>query len=156
MTMKTIIYFALLLFFISCGSNENDTTANAPQTFSNSDEIVNSIKGDNGKYTVDNMTREYLHRLENSVINFRDMAKKRKPGINIYKEFSEILNREVTNLNTNSAIKGEGKERLQNILEKILEQNKNIAGNDLEQAKSAFQQVCDLTLQLNSGFDYNN
>jgi len=154
--MKTIIYSAILLFLFSCNSNTSESTANEQQKFANNDEIVNSVKGANGKYFLDQTTVGNIHRFENTVLNFRDISKKRSPKIDIYNEFSIIISRNVEEISSQCKMNGEGHELLKNILNKISEQNKTISGTDLEQAKLAFKNICNLTDQINSDFDYSN
>ena len=51
-------------------------------------------------------------------------------------------------------MKGDGQEQLKILIDKISEQNKTIAETtDLEQAKVAFKNICNLTNQINTDFD---
>lgn len=154
--MKVIIYSAILFFLFSCDTHTNEQTTNTPQTLTNSDEIINSVKGASGKFNLDQITIGNLHRFENTVLNFRDIAKKRSPKIDIYNELSIIISRNMEEISSQCKMKGEGHEQLKNILTKISEQNKTIAGNNLEQAKLAFKNICELTDQIHSDFDYSN
>lgn len=154
--MKTFFYILCFSIFLSCNTDNSKQASSSQNTHSEKDEMLNSVKGENGKYIVDHVTAEYLHRLENTVTNFKLIAKKRKPAVDIYNEFSEILKRELGYLSANTNITGEGNDHLKIIVEKITAQNIAIAGNDLEQAKTAFQQVCNLTDGINLEFDYNN
>ena len=154
--MKNLVFLFLITFLFSCNSHTDESKSNTTQSIANTDENVNSVKGSNGKFNLDQTTIGNIHRFENTVLNFRDIAKKRSPKIDIYNEFAIIVSRNMEEISSQCKMNGEGHEFLKNILAKISEQNKTIAGTDLEQAKSAFKNICDLTNQIKSDFDYSN
>ena len=154
--MKTLLCSSILLFLFSCNMHTDENISNSSQTISNTDELINSVKNEKGKFTVDNSTAGFLHLMENTVINFRDMAKKRNPPVNIYNEFSVLLDRNIEHVRENCRMKGEGHDRLVSILEKISQYNKEIEGNDLAKTRLAFGQILVLINEMNNTFDYRN
>jgi hypothetical protein len=152
--MKTVFYFALIFFTFSCNSSSNDVASFSSTSVSINDEILTSVKGANGKFNLDRLTIGNLHRLGNTVTNFRDIAKKRSPKIDIYNELATIISRNTDEILSQCKMKGDGQEQLKIVIDKISEQNKTIAETtDLEQAKVAFKNICNLTNQINTDFD---
>lgn len=154
--MKRFIAVACISMLLSCDSQNEGQTSSSQKSSASQNEVVNSIKSANGKYPVDVNTAEFLHLLENTVVNFRDMAKKRNPAINIYNEFSVLLNRNIERIRENCQMKGEGYDHLISVLEKISQYNKDIEGSDLVKARLAFSQIIVQVDELNTIFDYRN
>jgi hypothetical protein len=153
--MKHLVIIIIILGLCSCSMEGNRQPETTTPAFVSPNEAVISVKGTNGKYNLDTHTSEYLHLLQNTVTNFRDIAKKRNPQITIYNEFSVLLSRDMEYIISNCAMQGEGHDALHAILEKMAEQNKLIAGTDIDRAKGAFQEVLSLLSELETTFEFS-
>lgn len=154
--MKTFYSVSVFLFLLACNAQSTENPSTSAQTNSSDEEAIVSVKGQNGKYNVDHNTSEYLHMLEHTTINFRDIANKRKPGIDIYNAFAPLLSRNIEEVISHCQMKGEGNDKLHELLAKIKTENKIMEGQDLQKANESLANCVKYIEEIKQNFSFGD